>query len=112
MNTYPYTNYQDVNLDWILAVGADLRACFEPVEVTGTNSYKELVRRGALATIKYADNVHTDNEPIILSIYRIDSVNQKLYFSAVYFREKIRKMLALFITVDYNGNLTVWSPYD
>ena len=37
MNTYPYTNYQDANLDWILKVGAELRACFDPVEVSGTD---------------------------------------------------------------------------
>lgn len=113
MNTYPYTNYQETNLDWILTVGAELRACFEPVEVSGTESYKELVRRGALATIKYADNVHTNNQPIILSIYRVDDINQELYFSSgLFFNDRLDRFDALFVLVDYYGNISVRTLYD
>lgn len=103
MYTYPYTNYQDVNLDWLLAVGADLQACFVPVEVSGTDSYKELLRRGALATISYADATYTDGLSIILPVSRIDDTNQKLYFTGIYHNGS--RFVAVSVTVDYYGNI-------
>lgn len=103
MNKYPYTNYQDLNLDWVLGVAAEMRACFEPVEVSGTNSYKELVRRGALATIKYADATYTDGLSIILPVSRIDESSQKLYFTGTYHNGT--RFVAVSVTVDYYGNI-------
>ena len=103
MNTYPYTNYQDTNLDWILTVGAELRACFEPVEVIGTDSYKELVRRGALATIRYTDAAYTDGLSIILPVSRPDEASQKLYFTGTYYNGT--RFVAVTVTVDYYGNI-------
>lgn len=103
MNKYPYTNYQDLNLDWVLGVAADMRACFEPVEVSGTNSYKELVRRGALATIKYSDATYTDGLSIILPVSRIDESGQKLYFTGTYHNGT--RFIAVSVTVDYYGNI-------
>lgn len=103
MNTYPYTNYQDTNLDWILTVGAELRACFDPVEVSGTDSYKELVRRGALATIRYTDATYTDGLSIILPVSRIDEASQKLYFTGTYHNGT--RFVAVTVTVDYYGNI-------
>ena len=103
MNKYPYTNYQDLNLDWVLGVAAEMRACFDPVEVSGTDSYKELVRRGALATIKYADAIYTDGMTIILPVSRIDEASQKLYFTGTYYNDS--RFVAVTITVDYYGNI-------
>ena len=103
MNKYPYTNFQDLNLDWVLGVAAEMRACFEPVEVSGTNSYKELVQRGALATIKYTDATYTDGLSIILPVSRIDESNQKLYFTGTYHNGT--RFVAVSVTVDYYGNI-------
>lgn len=103
MNKYPYTNYQDLNLDWVLGVAADMRACFEPVEVSGTNSYKELARRGALATIRYTDATYTDGLSIILPVSRIDEASQKLYFTGTYHNGT--RFIAVTVTVDYYGNI-------
>ena len=103
MNKYPYTNYQDLNLDWVLGVAAKMRACFEPVEISGTNSYKELVRRGALATIKYVDATYTDGLSIILPVSRIDESSQKLYFTGTYHNGT--RFVAVSVTVDYYGNI-------
>lgn len=103
MNKYPYTNYQDLNLDWVLGVAAEMHACFEPVEVSGTNSYKELVQRGALATIKYTDATYTDGLSIILSVSRIDESSQKLYFTGIYHNGT--RFVAVSVTVDYYGNI-------
>ena len=103
MNKYPYTNYQDLNLDWVLGVAAEMRACFEPVEVSGTNSYKELVQRGALATIKYTDATYTDGLSIILTVSRIDESSQKLYFTGTYHNGT--RFVAVSVTVDYYGNI-------
>lgn len=103
MNKYPYTNYQDLNLDWVLRVAGEMRACFEPVEVSGTNSYKELVQRGALATIKYADATYTDGLSIILPVSRIDESSQKLYFTGTYYNGT--RFVAVSVTVDYYGNI-------
>ena len=103
MNKYPYTNYQDLNLDWVLGVAAEMRACFEPVEVSGTNSYKELVQRGALATIKYTDATYTDGLSIILTVSRIDESSQKLYFTGTYHNGT--RFVVVSVTVDYYGNI-------
>lgn len=103
MNKYPYTNYQDLNLDWVLGVAADMRACFDPVEVSGTDSYKELVRRGALATIRYNGGANTDGLSIILPVSRIDESSQKLYFTGTYHNGT--RFIAVSVTVDYYGNI-------
>lgn len=103
MNKYPYTNYQDLNLDWVLCVAADMRDCFDPVEVSGTDSYKELVRRGAQATIRYMDATYTDGLSIILPVSRIDEASQKLYFTGTYHNGA--RFVAVSVTVDYYGNI-------
>ena len=103
MNKYQYTNYQDLNLDWVLGVASEMRACFEPVEVSGADSYKELAQRGALATIRYTDATYTDGLPIILPVSRIDESSRKLYFTSTYYNGA--RFVAVSVTVDYYGNI-------
>lgn len=103
MNTYPYTNYQDVNLDWVLQVGADLKACFAPVDITTVDSYKNLLARGALAVASYADITNTDGLTIMLPIVRVDGEAKKLYFCGTYHNGT--RFVAVSVTVDYLGNI-------
>lgn len=104
MNKYPYTNYQDLNLDWVLGVAAEMRALTVPVDANATDAYKQLRERGALAAMVYTQR----GISVLLRPCTYDQTggeNPILQFSSVYTDGAVDYVL--YITIDASGNLTV-----
>lgn len=104
MNKYPYTNYQNLNLDWVLGVAAEMRALTVPVDANATDAYKQLRERGALAAMVYTQR----GNGVLLRPCTYDqtgSDSPSLQFSGVYTDGAVDYVL--YITIDASGNLTV-----
>lgn len=103
MNKYPYTNYQDLNLDWVLGVAAEMRALTVPVDANAVDVYKQLRERGALAAMVYTQR----GIGVLLRPCTYDqtgSDNPSLQFSGVYTDGAADYVL--YITIDASGTLT------
>ena len=104
MNKYPYTNYQDLNLDWVLGVAAEMRALTVPVNANAVDAYTQLRERGALAVMVYT----VRGVSVLLRLCTYDmtgSDNPDLQFSGVYSDGAIDYVL--YITMDSTGHITV-----
>lgn len=104
MNKYPYTNYQDLNLDWVLGVAAEMRALTVPVDANAVDAYKQLRERGALAAMGYTQRgIGVLLRPCTYDLTGGDNPN--LQFSGVYTDGAVDYVL--YITIDASGHLTV-----
>lgn len=104
MNRYPYTNYQDLNLDWVLGVAAEMRALTVPVDANALDAYTQLRERGALATMVYT----VRGISVLLRPCTYDqtgSENTDLLFSSVYTDGAVDYVL--YVKIDASGAVTV-----